>query len=88
MRFRPLGKRIVVKRKIENTNATGIIISTDTSKDKPLEGIVKAIGDEIINIKTDEVVLFGKYSGSEITVDGEVYILLMLDDVSGVLDEK
>ena len=87
MRFRPLGPRVVVQRKDEKTTKTGIIIP-DTSKEKPLEGIVMSIGDEVENIKVGETVLYGKYSGSDITIDGEDYILLMTEDVQGILDPE
>ena len=87
MRFRPLGPRVVVKRKDEKTTKTGIILP-DNSKEKPLEGTVMSIGDEVENIEIGETVLYGKYSGSDITIDGEDYILLMLEDVQGILDPE
>ena len=87
MRFRPLGPRVVVKRKDEKTTKNGIIIP-DNSKEKPLEGTVMSIGDEVENIKVGETVLYGKYSGSDITIDGEDYILLMTEDVQGILDPE
>ena len=88
MRFRPLGPRVVVKRNEDKTTKTGIIIATDASKDKPLEGTVVSIGDEVENIKVGETVLYGKYSGNDITIDGEDYILLMTEDVQGILDPE
>jgi chaperonin GroES len=87
MRFRPIGERVLVKRKEEKRTKGGIIIP-DTRKEKPLEGTVMAIGEEITNIKPGDTVLFGKYSGSDIVVDGEDYILLLIEDVSGVLEDE
>lgn len=87
MRFRPLGERIVVRRTDEKTTKSGIILP-DNSKEKPLEGTVMSIGDEVENIKIGETVLYGKYSGSDITIDGEDFILLMTEDVQGILDPE
>lgn len=85
MRFRPLGNRVVVERKKESQTATGILL-VETRKDKPLEGKALAIGEEVDTVKVGEIVQFGKYSGSDIMVDGEEYVLLSLDDVMGVID--
>ncbi len=87
MRFRPLGNKIIVKRKEETQTATGILL-VDTRKDKPLEGEALAIGEDVDTVKVGEVIQFGKYSGSDIMVDGEEYILLSLDDVMGVIDPE
>ena len=87
MRFRPLGKRVLLKRRTEQTTKTGIYIP-DNSKDKPLEGTVVAISDEIENISVGETILYGKYSGSEVVIDGEDYILLLTDDIQGILDPE
>jgi chaperonin GroES len=87
MRFRPLGERVLVKRKEEKATKTGILIP-ETTKEKPLEGTVVAVGEEVTNVNVGDSILFGKYSGSDIIVDGENYILLMIEDVSGVLDPE
>jgi chaperonin GroES len=87
MRFRPLGERVLIKRKEEKTTKTGILIP-ETTKDKPLEGTVIAVGEEVSNIKAGDNVLFGKYSGNDIIVDGVDYILLLNEDVSGVLESE
>ncbi len=87
MRFRPLGERVVVKRKEEKTTKSGILIP-ETTKEKPLEGTVVAVGEEVTNLSEGDTVLFGKYSGSDITIDGEDFILLLNEDITGVLEDK
>ncbi len=93
MRIRPLQDRIVVKR-VESENKTkGGIIIPDTAKEKPIEGRVVAVGNgkvlkdgkvRPVDVKVGDVVLFGKYSGTEITIDGEEHVLLREDDVRAV----
>ncbi len=95
MNIRPLYDRIVVKRiETQETNRSGIVIP-DSAKEKPQEGEVMAIGKgkrlddgEIIalDLKTGDRILFGKYSGNEIKLDGVEYIIMREDDVLGVLD--
>jgi len=88
MRFRPLGDKVLIKRIEEVTTKTGIIIPT-TSKDKPLEGEIVAISDEIEkNISVGDKVLYGKYAGAEVTIDGEDYLLMSVDDINGVLEDE
>ena len=85
MNFQPLGKRILVERLEDvKTTATGIIIP-DNAKEKPLSGKVLAVSSEVENVKTGDDVVFGKYSGTEITLDGKTYLVLNLDDVLGVI---
>ncbi|PAF50936.1 co-chaperone GroES [Helicobacter sp. 13S00401-1] len=89
MTFQPLGKRVLVQRIEEETKtATGIIIP-DSAKEKPLIGVVKAISkkvsDECSCFKVGDKVLFGKYKGDEIKLDGETYIVLDVEDLLGVL---
>jgi chaperonin GroES len=84
MNFKPLGKRVLVKRvEEEQTTASGIIIP-DSAKEKPSEGIVKEIGSKVKDISKKDKVLFGQYSGTEISLDGEVYLLLNQDDILGI----
>jgi chaperonin GroES len=95
MKIRPLYDRIVVKRiDEEETTRSGIIIP-DSAKEKPQEGEVMAIGKgkrledgkmAALDIKAGDRVLFGKYSGNEIKLDGTEYIIMREDDVLGVLD--
>jgi len=85
MNFTPLGKRVLVKRVEEtNTTSTGIIIP-DNAKEKPSRGEVVAISSEVNEIKTGDEVVFGKYSGNEVTLDGELYIVLDIDDIFGII---
>jgi chaperonin GroES len=93
MRIRPLQDRIVVKR-VESENKTkGGIIIPDTAKEKPIEGRVVAVGNgkvlkdgkvRPVDVKVGDVVLFGKYSGTEIKIDGEEHVLLREDDILAV----
>jgi chaperonin GroES len=97
MKIRPLHDRIVVKRIEESADktASGLFIP-DSAKEKPQEGEVVAVGNGKINEKTGERtpldvkagdrILFGKYSGSDIKVDGEEYMIMREDEVLGVLD--
>lgn len=84
MPFRPLGKRIVVER-VEPKSPGGIIIP-DTLKDKPFQGIVKTVGAGIIVCSTGDEVLFGRYAGIEIEVDGQKLILLREEEILGIIE--
>ena len=95
MKIRPLQDRVLVKRVESVTRSAGGIIIPDTAKEKPLEGIVIAVGPgkrndagEIValDVKEGDRVLFGKYAGSEIKVDGEDHMILKESDILGVLD--
>jgi chaperonin GroES len=92
--FRPLHDRIVVKRIVAEEKTKGGIIIPDSAKEKPSEGLVIAVGpggrDESgkllpIDIKTGDKVLFGKWSGTEIKLDGEELLIMKESDVMGVL---
>jgi len=85
MGFTPLANRVLVERKEEsNTTASGIIIP-DNAKEKPLQGTAIAVGPDAEGIKAGDVVVFGKYSGTEITIDGQEYLILNSDDILGLL---
>lgn len=93
MKIRPLSDRLVVKRTQEEEKTKGGIIIPDTAKEKPLEGTVLAVGSGSIlkngkvapmEVKSGDKVLFGKYSGTEVKVDGEDLVLLREDDVLAV----
>ncbi len=85
MNFTPLGKRVLVKRVEEtNTTSSGIIIP-DNAKEKPSRGEVVAVGSEVNELKNGNEVVFGKYSGNEVSLDGKVYIVLDVDDVFGII---
>jgi len=84
MNFKPLGDRLLVERVEEtNTTASGIIIP-DNAKEKPSEGKVLAIGSEVEEVKEGDVVVFGKYSGTELVLDGKEYLVLEVSDVLGI----
>lgn len=93
MKIRPLSDRLVVRRTQEEEKTKGGIIIPDTAKEKPLEGIVVAVGAGKtlkngkavpLEVKEGDKVLFGKYSGTEVKVDGEELVLLNQDDVLAV----
>ncbi|MDH4944937.1 co-chaperone GroES [Sulfurimonas sp. C5] len=85
MNFKPLGERILVKSVEEsNTTASGIIIP-DNAKEKPNRAEVIAIGDEVKNVKAGDTVVFGKYSGTGLALEGQEYIVLEIADVLGVI---
>ena len=96
MKFRPLHDRVVVKRiEAEEKSAGGIIIP-DTAKEKPQQGEVVAVGpggrDETgklipIDVKTGDRVLFAKWSGTEVKIDGVEYLIMKESDIMGVLTE-
>ena len=85
MKFRPLDKRVLLERVEEETKTSSGIIIPDNAKEKPLEGIVKAIGSEVKEVKVNDKVVFGKYSGTEVKLDGKEYLILKLEDVLGVI---
>src|SRR5690606_31190013 len=97
MKFRPLHDRVVVRRiEAEEKSAGGIIIP-DTAKEKPQQGEVLAVGpgtrDEQGNItprdvKPGDIVLFGKWSGTEVKIDGEELLIMKESDIMGVLDKQ
>ncbi|SHJ07738.1 chaperonin GroES [Malonomonas rubra DSM 5091] len=96
MNIRPLQDRIIVERvEEETTTAGGIIIPDTVSKEKPQEGVVVAAGKGKVtpegkvlplDVKTGDKVLFGKYAGSEIKVDGKEYLIMREDDILGVVE--
>lgn len=95
MKIRPLQDRVLVKRVESVTRSAGGIIIPDTAKEKPLEGIVIAVGPGkrndagdlvALDVKEGDRVLFGKYAGSEIKVDGEDQMILKESDILGILD--
>ncbi|CAN5235703.1 co-chaperone GroES [Caulobacter soli] len=95
MKFRPLGDRVLVKRVEEETKTKGGIIIPDTAKEKPQEGEVVAVGPGARNDKGDVValdlkagdkILFGKWSGSEVKVDGQDLLIMKESDVLGVIE--
>ena len=95
MKLRPLQDRILVQRVEEETTTKGGIIIPDTAKEKPAEGKVVAVGKGKIGedgkrialeVKKGDSILFGKYSGSEVKIGGEEYLIMREDDVLGIID--
>jgi chaperonin GroES len=95
MNIRPLYDRIVVKRIEEKEQIQGGIIIPDTAKEKPQEGEVVAVGQGkrldsgkvvALDVKAGDRILFGKYSGNEIKIDGQEYVIMREDDVLGILE--
>ncbi|MDE7174867.1 MAG: co-chaperone GroES [Helicobacter sp.] len=84
MNFRPLGERVLVERLEEDTKTASGIIIPDNAKEKPLEGIIQAIGSEVKDVKVGDKVVFGKYSGTEVKLEGKEYLILKLEDILGV----
>ncbi len=85
MNFKPLGDRLLVKTVEEaNTTASGIIIP-DNAKEKPNRAEVVAVGSEVEDVNVGDTVVYGKYSGTELVLDGSEYIVLELSDVLGVI---
>jgi chaperonin GroES len=96
MKFRPLHDRVVVKRIEADEKTAGGIIIPDTAKEKPQQGEVISVGpggrDESgrlipIDLKAGDRVLFGKWSGTEVKLDGVEYLIMKESDIMGVLDE-
>ncbi len=97
MAFRPLGDRVLVKRVKEEEKTKGGIIIPDTAKEKPQEGEIVAAGPgarddngkvQPLDVKVGDRILFGKWSGSEVTLDGEELLIMKESDVLGVLEGK
>ncbi len=97
MKVRPLHDRILLKRIEEKESIKGGILIPDTAKEKPQEGLVVAVGNGKIlengtrislEVKEGDHVLFGKYSGTDIKVDGEEYLIVREDDVLGILTQS
>ena len=95
MDFRPLHDRVLIKRLDAGEEKRGGIIIPDTAKEKPQQGEVKAVGNgklletgqrTPVELKAGDRILFGKYSGSEIKVDGDEYLILREDEILGVLE--
>ncbi len=97
MHFRPLHDRVLVKRLEEEEKTAGGIIIPDTAKEKPSQGEVIAVGpgsrDEDgkridMDVKVGDRILFGKWSGTEVKVDGQDYLIMKESDIMGVIEQK
>lgn len=94
MKIRPLQDRVLVKRVPEAEKTKGGIIIPDTAKEKPIEGKVVAVGNgkvqedgtvRKLDVQVDDTVLFGKYGGTEVQIDGEEHLILREEDILGVV---
>ncbi|MGQ0664435.1 MAG: co-chaperone GroES [Pseudomonadota bacterium] len=95
MKFRPLHDRVAVRRVDEETKSAGGIIIPDTAKEKPMQGEVIAVGPGALNdkgvlipmsVKVRDRILFGKWSGTEVKIDGEEILIMKESDIMGVLE--
>ncbi len=96
MKIRPLQDRIIVKRIEEEEKTKGGIIIPDTAKEKPLEGIIVAVGPgrvrddgskHPLDVKAGDKILFAKYGGTEIKINDEEHLIMREDDVMGVVED-
>ncbi len=96
MKIRPLQDRVIVKRIEEEEKTKGGIIIPDTAKEKPMEGKVIAVGKGKVledgkvhppDVKAGDRILFGKYSGTEVKIDGEEHLIMREDDILGVIEK-
>ena len=96
MKITPLQDRVIVKRIEEEEKSKGGIIIPDTAKEKPQEGKVIAVGKGKLNedgkvipldVKVNDRILFGKYSGTEINIDGEEHLIMREEDILGVIEK-
>ncbi len=95
MKFRPLHDRVLVRRVEEEQKSAGGIIIPDTAKEKPMQGKIVSVGSGVRNekgeivpldVKSGDLILFGKWSGTEIKLDGEELLIMKESDVMGVLN--
>jgi chaperonin GroES len=97
MKIRPLHDRVIVQRVAEEEKTKGGIIIPDTAKEKPQEGKVVAVGKgkvgddgkvTALDVKAGDKILFGKYSGTEVKIGGEDFLIMREDDILGVIEGK
>ncbi len=97
MQFRPLGDRVLVRRVEEDTKTKGGIIIPDTAKEKPQEGEIIAVGPghrdddgkvTPLDVKAGDRVLFGKWSGTEVKIDGEDLLIMKESDILGIVEAR
>jgi len=96
MKFRPLHDRVAVRRVEEEQKTKGGIIIPDTAKEKPMQGEVLAVGPGVrdekgqlvpLDVQVGDRILFGKWSGTEVKIDGDELLIMKESDIMGVLDE-
>jgi chaperonin GroES len=97
MKFRPLGDRVVVRRVKDEEKTAGGIIIPETAQEKPQEGEIIAVGPGALDdngkrvppeVKTGDFVLFGKWSGTEVKIDGEELLIMKESDISGIIEGR
>jgi len=95
MTIRPLHDRVLVRRAEEEEKSSGGIILTDSAKEKPMQGIAVSVGNgkvladgkiHSLDVKVGDKVLFGKYSGNEVKVDGEELLMMREEDIMGIIE--
>ncbi len=95
MKVRPLHDRVIVKRIEEDEKTKGGIIIPDTAKEKPIEGTIKAVGQGKVlengktaplEVKEGQRILFGKYAGTDINIDGEEHLIMREDDIIAIVE--
>jgi chaperonin GroES len=96
MKFRPLHDRVVVRRVESEAKSAGGIIIPDTAKEKPQEGEVVAVGPgardeagkvQALDVKAGDRILFGKWSGTEVKIDGEDFLIMKESDIMGIIED-
>lgn len=97
MKFRPLHDRVVLRRLDQDEKTAGGIIIPDTAKEKPMEGEIIAVGSGLrdengnvtpLDVKEGDIVIFSKWSGTEITIDGEELLVMKESDIIGILEGR
>ena len=95
MAFRPMHDRVLVRRMDEDSKTAGGIIIPDSAQEKPSQGVIVAVGTGLrtedgkitpLDVKPKDKVLFGKWSGNEVTIDGEELLIMKESDILGVID--
>ena len=88
MNFKPLGNRVLIKQtEEENKTGSGIIL-VDSSKEKPKTGKALAIGKNVEGVNVGDMIVFGKFAGTDIYLDGDQYLIINGDDIQGVILNK
>lgn len=85
LKFKPLKERVFVSYAEEGDKTAGGIYLPDTAKEKPQKGRVEAVGSEVKEVKVGDLILFDKYSGSKINIEGSDYLILKEEDILGIL---
>ncbi|MGE4218939.1 MAG: co-chaperone GroES [Alphaproteobacteria bacterium] len=95
MKFRPLHDRVLVRRVAEEEKTAGGIIIPDTAKEKPMQGEIIAVGSGSkaedgkvtpLDVKAGDIILFGKWSGTEVKIDGEELLIMKESDIMGIIE--